>query len=307
MPQDVARLLKATKVHQTGITGRGIRVVMIDTGFAHDSHLFFRYMVIRQRWFLQETPRMKRKTSLVMELGNRRIYSQLLLVSDFIGVKIAVNGIEELEKINPASILEGFQKAIQQAPHIISFSGGNDVRDEDSNEQRSTLPNSLKALEAEILYAVASGITVVASAGNGSFLFPAMMPDVISAGGVYVGHDGRKKASDLASAYKSKIYPGRHVPDVCGLVGLKKDRYIMLPIQPGCTLDQIVDRLKVYKSGTKFDDGWASFQRNFCGCTPNSGCVRPSQGKRPQNYALANQRGSPRHSQNSDGRPIQSG
>src|SRR6266700_6453467 len=45
-------------------------------------------------------------------------------------------------------------------------------------------------------------------------------------------------ASDYASAFDSKIYSGRHVPDFCGLVGmLPHANYIMLPIPPGCQID----------------------------------------------------------------------
>ena len=67
------------------------------------------------------------------------------------------------------------------------------------------------------------------------------------------------EASNYASSFDSLIYPGRHVPDVCGLVGIQpKAIYIMLPVQPGDTID-------VGLSGPGFpdhdetasDDGWA--------------------------------------------------
>lgn len=41
------------------------------------------------------------------------------------------------------------------------------------------------------------------------------------------------EASNYASGFASPIYPGRNVPDVCGLVGMMpRARYIMLPVQP---------------------------------------------------------------------------
>jgi len=40
-PADIARHLNATPVHLQGITGKGVRVVMIDSGFGH-SHPYFR-------------------------------------------------------------------------------------------------------------------------------------------------------------------------------------------------------------------------------------------------------------------------
>jgi hypothetical protein len=41
MPTDVPRILNAHLVHNAGITGAGVTVVMIDSGFAHDSHPYF--------------------------------------------------------------------------------------------------------------------------------------------------------------------------------------------------------------------------------------------------------------------------
>ena len=68
-------------------------------------------------------------------------------------------------------MLEGFQTAQQHQPNVISISMGYDLRD-DSGRQITELPNSLAALEAEIQEAIASGIVVVFSAGNGHFSFP---------------------------------------------------------------------------------------------------------------------------------------
>src|SRR5207249_1010481 len=82
------------------------------------------------------------------------------------------------------------------------------------------LPKSVVALEAEIQAAVAAGIVVVFSSGNGHYSFPGQMKEVISAGGVFIDAAGKLSASDYASAFKSKIYSGRSVPDFCGLVGV---------------------------------------------------------------------------------------
>jgi subtilisin family serine protease len=79
---------------------------------------------------------------------------------------------------------------------------------------------------------------------------------VISAGGVFVDQAGRMRASDYASAFKSRIYSGRTVPDFCGLVGLLPHAdYIMLPIPPGCDLD----REEGAHDGTTKTDGWGVF------------------------------------------------
>ena len=105
-------------------------------------------------------------------------------------------------------------------PHVISISMGYDLRDQATGQQLTQLPNGLKALEAEIQAAIASGIVVVFSAGNGHYSFPGSMPEVVSAGGVFVDARGAMQASDYASAFASAVYSGRSVPDFCGLVGL---------------------------------------------------------------------------------------
>ncbi|MEV0347562.1 hypothetical protein AB0H88_17495 [Nonomuraea sp. NPDC050680] len=79
------------------------------------------------------------------------------------------------------------------------------------------------------------GITVCFSAGNGHISFPAMMPDLIAAGGVYVveaqvNGEFKMEASDYASSFDSLIYPGRHVPDVCGLVGRQPRARSFFPV-----------------------------------------------------------------------------
>ena len=111
--------------------------------------------------------------------------------------------------------------------------------------------------------AVSQGIIVVFSAGNGHFGFPGMHPDVISAGGVYMHEDGRKlEATQYASCFASRIYQGRNVPDICGLVGLPpKAIYLMLPVEPNDEIDREISEGARYPNGDETDknDGWASF------------------------------------------------
>jgi len=52
------------------------------------------------------------------------------------------------------------------------------------------------------------------------------------------GSDFELEASDYASSFNNLIYPGRHVPDVCGLVSqIPRVLYIMLPVEPGDFID----------------------------------------------------------------------
>jgi serine protease AprX len=103
------------------------------------------------------------------------------------------------------------------------------------------------------------------SGGNGHIAFPAMMPDVLAVGGVHaranlVGNDFFLEASNYASSFDSLIYPGRHVPDVCGLVGTQPGAlYIMLPVPPGSAIDVGVSG-GTHPNGdeTAPNDGWAA-------------------------------------------------
>ena len=249
VPGDIALLLNASKVHRAGYTGKGVRVAMIDSGFAHNQP-YFQEMGYRSSLVLAPGATQKDQDGNGHGTGESANVFAVAPDVTFIGVKL---DNEENASLG-ASMLEGFQEALRHNPHVISVSMGYDLCDRSNHEHLPSIPNNLKPLEAEIAQAVADGIVVVFSAGNGHVGFPGMMPDVISAGGVYVAQDGSMRASDYASAFASKPYPGRNVPDCCGLVGLTDNSasYIMLPIPPGCEMDKRDDQ-----TGT--NDGWGVF------------------------------------------------
>lgn len=251
VPGDVARLINASAIHQEGRTGRGVRIAMIDSGFAH-SHPFFITHNFTSTVTLAPGATNRATDPNGHGTGESANIFAIAPGATFIGVKVDNDA-------NPqagGTLLEGFQEALRHDPHVISVSLGFDLRQPDTNDPMTTLPNSLVALEAEIEAAVASGIVVVFAAGNGHYAFPGQMRDVISAGGVFVDQAGRMRASDYASAFKSPIYSGRTVPDFCGLVGLLPFAdYIMLPIPPGCD----IDREEGAHDGTTKTDGWGVF------------------------------------------------
>ncbi len=245
VPGDVSMVLRAGKVNQEGISGKGVLVAMPDTGFY--KHKFYEWRgynynrTIAEDAVDEETDDYGHGTA---EAAN--IFSCAPDI-DFVGIKMGGN----------ATL--GFKKAVDLNPAVITCSWGWSI-------QEPPLPNWLKPLEAEVIYAVRQlGITVVFSAGNGHYSFPGQMPEVISAGGVYAyrdlaGDDFDLEASNYASSFVSKIYPGRNVPDVCGLVGMQpRGIYIMLPLQPGCSIDQGLAAGGAYPDGdmTKSNDGWA--------------------------------------------------
>jgi subtilisin family serine protease len=250
VPGDVAMVVNAARVHRQGTTGRGVTVVMVDSGFGFPRQPYFGEMGYR--------------TSVVLAAGATDVEedlsghgtgesANLLAIApdiNFVGVKLD-NGDDPSAG---ASLLEGIQEAKTHNPDVISVSIGFDlVLSGPERKHRANLPNSLKALEAEIQALVASGVVVVFSAGNGHVAFPGMMPEVISAGGVFVDEIGRMEASDYASAFKSRVYPGRRVPDLSGLVGMQPGaRYIALPVPSKSELDGLSD-------DTANKDGWGVF------------------------------------------------
>ncbi|SAL64606.1 S8 family serine peptidase [Caballeronia humi] len=249
-PADIAHRLNATPAHLKGITGKGVRVVMIDSGFGH-SHPYFKANGYASSIILAPGATNRRTDSNGHGTGESANIFAIAPGVTFIGVKLD----NESDPSAGASVLEGLQEALKHDPHVISVSLGYDLRAPD-NTPLASLPNSLVALEAEIQAAVKRGVVIVFSAGNGHYSFPGQMPDIVSAGGVYVDKSGAMRASDYASAFTSLIYSGRNVPDVCGLVGLLPHaNYLALPIPPGCE----IDRDGASYDGTEAADGWGVF------------------------------------------------
>ncbi|AKG24866.1 S8 family serine peptidase [Calothrix sp. 336/3] len=244
VPADVATLFRSTQVHKAGVTGKGVLVAMVDSGFY--KHPFYKWHGYNyQATLAPDATNLERDESGHGTAEAANIFANAPDI-DFIGIKIGSN-----------STL-AFKIASDLHPAIITNSWGFTVC-------RDTLPNFLKPLEAAVIEAVNQrGITVCFSAGNGQAVFPAMMPDVIAVGGVYAhnsldGEDFKLEASDYSSSFDSIIYPGRHVPDVCGLVGMKpRGIYIMLPVEPDCRIDKRLGGSGYpNKDETATNDGWA--------------------------------------------------
>jgi subtilisin family serine protease len=242
---DVATLTRARQVHQQGITGSGIKVVMIDSGFFN--HPFYQANGFKVGVVLAPgalNPALDSNGHGTAQAGN--------LFATAPGIRFVMLK----QGTNPVVALK---QAIALAPDIIICSWCFDlVMPGPARAHQPSVPSTFKPLEMEIANAVAKGICVVCAAGNGQVAFPGMHPDVICVGGVFVTPDLNLIASDLASAFSSRPYPGRHVPDVCGLVGMKPAGiYIMLPLQPGSNLDKSL-AVGPFPNGdsTTPTDGW---------------------------------------------------
>ncbi len=246
VPSDVALVCRSTLVHKAGVTGKGVLVAMVDSGFY--KHPFYAWHGYNYNATLAPDATFIEKD----QVGHGTAEAANIFANapdiDFIGVKWG---------FNPTL---AFKTASDLHPAVMTNSWGYNICSD-------TLPPSFKPLEAAVIEAVKKrGITVCFSAGNGHSGFPGMMPEVISVGGVYAspnlnsnGDDFELEASDYASSFDSLIYAGRHVPDLCGLVGKKPGAiYIMLPLEPGCSIDtQLSGAAYPNKDETTFNDGWA--------------------------------------------------
>lgn len=242
VPEEVAAGCNATPLHELGLTGAGVKVAMVDSGwFAHPFFAAQGYsvapVVLGPGASAPEHD----------ESGHGTGESANIMA-------IAPGCLLMPVKASFVNTIGAFNAAVAQEPHIITCSWG------------SHTPFELSAadmvLSASIAAAKAAGIIVIFSAGNGHAGFPGQHPDVISAGGTFLGPDGSLQASDYSSGFDSAIFPGRRVPDVCGLVGMRpKAIYIMLPVEPGDNIDTGNATGGPFPDSdqTAVDDGWAAF------------------------------------------------
>lgn len=231
-----------------------VKVAMIDSGFAH-THPFFDKHGFKSSLFLAPGA-----TQLQLDNAGHGtgISANLFAIAprvDFIGVKLYN---DDPGNSFGASLLGGLQTALPLNPKVISISAAHDC-------PGAELPHFLRPLKTEIGLAAASGTIIVAGTGDGEYAFPAQMEEVIAVGGVFRDQPtvaepfGPLMVSDFASAFDSPVYPGRHVPDVCGLCGMAAcTSYIMMPVPPGSDMD--VKYAPFQGSAPAFEsDGWAAF------------------------------------------------
>jgi serine protease AprX len=244
VPADVATVLRALPVQRRNVTGAGVLVAMPDTGFyKHPYYAWHGYNY--EATLAPDAIRVDHD-----EVGHGTAEAANIFACapgiDFVGVKMGPN---------PTL---AFKTASDLAPSVMTNSWGYSIA-------AAPLPNFLKPLELAVVEAVRDrGIIVCFSAGNGHWGFPGQMPDVISVGGVFAhdtlaNGDFDLEASSYASSFDSPLYPGRHVPDVCGLVGQPPHAiYVMLPVEPGDAIDVgLAGGAYPNADETAPNDGWA--------------------------------------------------
>ncbi|MCW6036379.1 S8 family serine peptidase [Spirulina subsalsa FACHB-351] len=250
IPEDLLRGLNTQKVHEQGIRGQGVRVVIVDTGWYR--HHYFKEQNYQVNVVLgpgADDPEWD-------ENGHGTgVSANLLAIAPDVQLTVIKTNItvRENEPGKNVNCIGGLKRAIALHPDIISCSWGSNLR----GDQLSAHDRVLAATVADAVY---RGIVVLFAAGNGGWGFPAQHPDVIAVGGVYwhpQDGQGELEASDAASGFVSVVYPQRPVPDICGLVGKSPHGdYILLPVPPGSELDR---KYAAIGDGTDAEDGWAAF------------------------------------------------
>ena len=242
VPGDVAAATNAERAHRLGYTGKGVEVVMVDSGW-------FRHPYFVRRGY--------RSSPVVLgpaasnpnadESGHGTGESANLFA-------VAPDINFTMVKINFVNSLGAFNAGIALGPDIISNSWG-------SSQRNPPLSAANQALGAAVALAWSNGVVVVFSAGNGHWGFPGQHPNLISAGGVFMDEDESLRASDYASGFASNIYVGRNTPDLSGLVGMRPGAsYIMLPVEPGDGIDSSrAGGSHPPDDETDPNDGWSAF------------------------------------------------
>jgi subtilisin family serine protease len=242
VPGDVSLGLNADRAHRSGVTGKGVKVVMVDSGW--EAHPYF----VQRGYRYSPTVLGPSATNVAVDENGHGTAESANLFAAAPDVDFT------MVKVNFVNSTGAFNAGVGLSPHIISCSWGSSVRN-------PPLSAANQALAAAIAAAVAGGIVVVFSAGNGHFGFPGQHPDVISAGGTFMQLDGSTQASNYSSGFASAVYPGRRVPDVTGLVGQRpRAAYIMLPLPQGCAIDVDLASGGAHPNGdeTTGNDGWSA-------------------------------------------------
>lgn len=208
VPGDIALLTRASATHRRSTpsgdraTGGGITVAVIDTGFAeHPYYSGHDYRITRLSAADVTAP----PTDDPVQHGTCMLAGLFACAPDVHALAIKF-GEDPVVALHDAMNYGGV--------NVISLSWGYDLYGETKLESGDL---DLFPMQLVLVEAIASGITVVAAAGNGAFNFPAMMPEVIAVGGVAANTDDSLVVWAGASSFRSAIFKGRDVPDLCGL------------------------------------------------------------------------------------------
>jgi subtilisin family serine protease len=235
LPDQLSTILRADVAHKKGITGKTIRVAVIDSGFyPHPFYQLKPYDIRRVVTKKEPEPHVD-----VYGHGTAMLASLLSIAPE-----VEVHAIKCLDK-DPSYAI---RKALEVEPHILNCAWGFNI---DQSRSRS-LPREFHRLHRLLQRVIESGVCVVAAAGNGQRCFPGNMPEVISAGAVFYSPSGEFEPSDVSSRFVSRIFPDRQVPDICGIAGNRPHgRLLLVPVPPQAKLAK--------QNAVESVPGWAMF------------------------------------------------
>lgn len=250
LPGQLAQILNAESAHSIGITGKGVRVAMIDSGFY--PHPFY----VERGYQIRHVPTRRERKPHVDEYG----HGTAQLASFFsVAPEAEILAIKCMDR-DPSHALE---QALKLGANVLSCAWGFNIDSPFEGGKRRELPRQYRRMHGLLLEAVREGVTIVAAGGNGQYAFPGSMPEVIAAGGIYYAPDGALYASDISSRFESGFFPGRFVPDVCGIVGnWPHGRLLLVPVPPDAKLARRPGFATIAagdSSEVKGMEGWAMF------------------------------------------------
>lgn len=225
LPEQLAQVLRADQVQAQGFTGRSIRVAMIDSGFyAHPYYRERGYRITYVRTHKEKEPE-------VDEYGHGTAQLASLFA---VAPEVEAIVVKCMDR-DPSYALA---KVLAYKPDVLSCAWGFNIDHAvPGSSGPLAVPRPYQRMWKLLLKAIDSGITVVAAGGNGQNAFPGSMPEVVAAGGIYYAPDLGFYPSDISSRFESSFFPGRSVPDLCGIVGNRPHgRLLLVPVPPKARL-----------------------------------------------------------------------
>jgi subtilisin family serine protease len=259
-----------------GNEGQGVEAAIIDTGLALDHPYFGPYPASQLSVTLMPDASFNRRdpwghgtamTAAVLALAPR---------ADVAVIKMPITKQRPALRSHATDAVILAMSGVP-APRVVLCAWGIDENDP------HPLPARLRT-EIAVLGARHDALFVCA-AGNRAHLHPANMDEVLAVGGAYRDGSGNLVASDYASSFTSRDYPGRECPDVAGPCGPDPlGIYVMAPTDEVSYYDVLYyGRGLSYPDGdmTHPGDGWCGMGGSSMGAAVAAGVAAVVRGAHP--------------------------
>jgi subtilisin family serine protease len=251
---EVAEATGASAAHHLGVTGKGVHVVILDSGYFPHAYFQAKYPhadIQVQRLAVSAYP----GGPLMQPLGNEgedlnghgtAMVANVLALAPEAKITMLVCR-SDLEALKHAYTLQPDVISVSRGPTYGSGKGANNDVD-----ARSTLIDTYQTIMADGNAGLKQAPIVLDAVGNmGARGMLSLLPGVISVGGTYRDEHGQLEASSYTNAYSltdeiyraSKKSPPGFVtkpvlPEITGLCGTEAHPdFLILPTQPGSELE----------------------------------------------------------------------